>query len=76
MLCPRSPPNRASISGILISIGERSKATGHSVLNHSRFAFGSASWALSMPRHGLIVIPVLFPRFTPWLNIDDSADII
>jgi len=39
-------------------------------------AFGSASWALSMPRQGLIFIPVERPRFTACLNIDESALII
>jgi hypothetical protein len=29
-----------------------------------------------MPRQGLIVIPVERPRFTAWLNIEESALII
>src|SRR4051812_16691889 len=33
---------------ILISIGARSNAAGNSPANHSRFAFGSALWALSI----------------------------
>jgi hypothetical protein len=52
---------RAKTSAVLISGGAALKAEVNSAASHSLFAFGSATCALSMPRHGLRSI---LPRFT------------